>query len=279
VAKVKEAAKKKYFERIAPYRKSINELKDKERRIEAVLKGHNVGDPYKRLSLAEDNLTAASYHLVMNSLSVSLLGVKNESALNDAKKSCSLAVIQLEKVFTDQIDVPYSDYEENLKSTLSFNEMKRYALIRKAGLALSIVKDSFGENSKWKWPMVDLEARLAAIAKNCLDLKTLVHGMDPRVEGYRDRIEFFNLTRKMLQNAADDYRLKYEVATKRADDFRKAISFLGALKRLSMLLGRQNEAINLKRKIDIWKKKMDSDNKNREDASRISRVGGMKKSG
>jgi len=275
VAKVKEEAKKKYFERIAPYRKNITELKDKERRIEAVLKGHNAGDPYKRLSLAEDNLTAASYHLVMNSLSVSLLGVKNESELNEAKKSCSLAVIQLEKVFTDLIDVPFSDYEEYLKATFSFNEMKRYDLIRKAGLALSMVRIGFGENSKWKWPMVDLDARLAAIAKNCLDLKTLVQGMDPRNEGYRERIEFFNLTRKMLESAADDYRLKYEVATKRADDFRKAISFLGALKRLSMMLGRQNDAINLKKKIEIWKKKMDADHKVREDASRISRVGSI----
>jgi len=278
VAKVKEEAKKKYFERIAPYRKKINELKDKERRIEAVLKGNDAGDPYKRLHMAEDNLTAASYYLVMNSLSVSLLGVKNETALNDAKKACSLAIIQFEKVFTDLIDVPFSDYEDFLKSTASFHEMKRYDLVRKAGLALSLVKDSFGEKSKWKWPMVELEARLAVIAKNNLDLKTLVQGMDPRSEGYRERIEFFNLTRKMLQKAADDYRLKYELVTNRADDFRKAISYLGTLKRLSMLLGRQNEAVNLKRKIEIWKKKMDSDHKLREDASRISRVGGMNKS-
>lgn len=278
MAKVKEEAKKKYFERIAPYRKKINELKDKERRIEAVLKGNDAGDPYKRLHMAEDNLTAASYYLVMNSLSVSLLGVKNETALNDAKKACSLAIIQFEKVFTDLIDVPFSDYEDFLKSTASFHEMKRYDLVRKAGLALSLVKDSFGEKSKWKWPMVELEARLAVIAKNNLDLKTLVQGMDPRSEGYRERIEFFNLTRKMLQKAADDYRLKYELVTNRADDFRKAISYLGTLKRLSMLLGRQNEAVNLKRKIEIWKKKMDSDHKLREDASRISRVGGMNKS-
>ncbi|MCK5735218.1 MAG: hypothetical protein KAH21_02020 [Spirochaetaceae bacterium] len=277
MARVKEEARKKYFERISPYRKSINELRDKERRIEAVLKGNDAGDPYKRLSLANDNLTAASYHLVMNSLSVSLLGVKNESALIDGKKSCSLAIIQLEKVFTDLVDVPFGDYEENLKATTSFNEMKRYDLIRKAGLALSMVKISFGENTRWKWPMVDLDARLAAIAKNCLDLKTLVQGMDPRSEGYRERIEFFNLSRKMLQDSADGYRMKYEVSTKRADDFRKAISFLGALQRLSMLLGRQNEAIKLKKKIDIWKKKMESDSKNREDASRLSRIGGPSK--
>ncbi len=135
-----------------------------------------------------------------------------------------------------------------------------------------MVKDSFGENTKWKWPMVDLEARLATVSKNCLDLKTLVQGMDPRSEGYRERIEFFNLSRKLLQDAADSYRKKYEVTNKRMDDFRKAISFLGALQRLSMLLGRQNEAVNLKKKSEIWKKKMESDQKNSEDASRLRRL-------
>jgi hypothetical protein len=274
VAKVNEEARKKYFEHIAPYKKSIAELKDKESRIETILKSNDAGEPYKRLALSEDNLTSASYQLVMNSLSVSLLGVRNESALNDAKKSCSLAIIQLEKVFTDLVDVPFGDYEDALKATGSFNEMKRYDLLRKTGLALAMVKDSFGENTKWKWAMVDLDGRLAAVAKNCLDLKSLVQGMDPRSEGYRERIEYFNLARKLLQDAADGYRMKYEVVTKRMDDFRKAISFLGALQRLSMLLGRQNEAVSLKKKSDIWKKKMESDNKNVEDASRLRRLGG-----
>lgn len=276
MAKVNEEARKKYFEHIAPFKKGIAELKDKESRIEVILKGNDAGEPYKRLALAEDNLTVASFQLVMNSLSISLLGVRNENSLNDAKKSCSLAIIQLERVFTDFVDVPFSDYEDALKATASFNEMKRYELIRKNGLALAMVKDSFGENTKWKWAMVDLDARLAAVAKNCLDLKTLVQGMDPRSEGYRERIEFFNLARKLLQDAADGYRLKYELAGKRMDDFRKAISFLGALQRLSMLLGRQNEAGSLKKKSEIWKKKMENDNKSLEDASRIRRLGGGK---
>lgn len=274
MAKVNKEAKKKYFERIAPYRKCINELKDKDNRIEGILKGNDAGEPYKRLALADGNLTVVSYFLVMNSLSVSLLGVRNENALNDAKKACSLAIIQLEKVFTDLVDVPFSEYEEALKATASFNEMKRYELVRKTGLALSMVTGSFAENNKWKWAMVDLDARLAAVAKNCLDLKTLVQGMDPRNEGYRERIEFFNLSRKLLQDAADNYRKKYELTNKHMDDFRKAISFLGALQRLSMLLGRQNEAVNLKKKSEIWKKKMESDQKNSEDASRLRRLGG-----
>jgi hypothetical protein len=274
VAKLNDEAKKKYVEHVSPYKKFIADLQSKENRIEGILKNSDPGESYKRLTLAEDNLTMVSYNLVMNALSVTLLGIKNENALNDAKKGCSLAIIQLEKVFTDLLDVPFGDYEESLKATASFSEIKRYDLIRKTGLSLSLVNDSFGENNKYKWTLVDLNGRLAVVAKNCLDLRTLVQGMDPRIEGYRERVEFFNLSRRMLKDSADNYRKKYELSTKRMEDFRRSISFLGALLRLSMLLGRQNEAVELRRKIDIWKRKMESDNKNREDVARIARLGG-----
>lgn len=273
MAKVNEEARKKYFEHIAPYKKNIGELADKEARIEAIIKGNDAGEPYKRLSLAEDNLISISYYLAMNFLSLSLLGVKNENALNDARKTCYKAIIQFEKVFTSLVDAPFGDYEEALAATASFPEIQRYDLVRKTGFAISLVRDSFGENSRWKWSMMELSARLSAVAKNCLNLKTLLQGMDPRAEGYRERIEFFNLVRKMLQSSADNYRLKYEVSTNRMDDFRIAISYLGALQRLSLLLGRQNEAMGLKRKIDIWREKMENDHKNSEQASRLRRLG------
>lgn len=264
MAKISEGMKKKYFARIASFREKIYKLKSKESNISRMLQASDPGAVYKRLTLVEDYLTAASYHLAMNTLSVSLMGIRNENELSEAKKSCSLAVMQLESIFTNLVDVPFQDYEASLKATSSFDEFKRYSLIRKTGLALSMVKDGFSENSKWKWPLVTLEARLAAVAKNCLDLQTLVQGMDPRYEGYRERTEYFKLTQKMLQDAADGYRRKYEMATKRAEDFRLAISFLGALRRLSLLLGRQNEANEFKKKSEIWRRNMESESKKQE---------------
>ena len=136
--------------------------------------------PIKGSAWRKTNLISISYYLVMNSLSVSLLGVKNENALNDARKTCYKAVIQLEKVFTPLVDAPFGDYEEALAGTASFPEMQRYALVRKTGFSISMVRDSFGENSRWKWSIVELEARLSAVAKNCLNLKTLLQAMGPQ---------------------------------------------------------------------------------------------------
>ena len=264
MSKINEEARKKYFAKIAPYRKKIHALINKERNISRMLQSDDPGVVYKRLALVEDYITEASYHLGMNALSLSMLGIRSENELTEAKKSCSLAIMQLENVFTNSIDVPFHVYETSLEATSSFDEFKRYALVRKLGLALSMVKDEFGENSKWRWQLMALEARLAAVAKNCLNLQTLVQGMDPRYEGYQKRTEYFKLTQKLLQDAADGYRMKYEMATKRADDFRLAISFLGALQRLSLLLGRQKEANEFKKRSEIWRRNMESESKRQE---------------
>jgi len=261
MAKINEEARKRYFAKIAPYRKKIHYLKNKEHNISRMLQSDDPAVAYKRLALVEDYLTTASYHLAMNTLSVSLLGIRSENDLSEAKKSCFSAIIQLESVFSNLIDAPFQDYEALLEATSSLDEFKRYSLIRKVGLALSMVKDGFTENSKWWWPLMALEARLAAVAKNCLNLQTLLQGMDPRFEGHRERTEYFKLTQRLLQEAANGYRLKYEKTTKRTDDFRLAINFLGALQRLSLLLGRQNEANEFKKRSEIWRRNMESDSK------------------
>lgn len=272
MAKISNEAKKIYFERIAPYKKIINNSLVQESRIEAMLTSSDPGDVYKRLDLAADNLKTISFYVIMNTLSVSLLGMKNDAALNDARKTCYKALINLERVFTNFVDVPFSEYKDALGATASFPELERYALIRKTGLSIALVRDGFGENSRWKWSLVELDGRLAVVAKNTLNLRTLIEGMDPRAEGYRERTEFFNLTWRLLQESADSYRKKYEVSTGRMDDFRIAISYLSVLRRLAATLGRKHQAMDLKRKIEAWKEKMEKDDQVHEEKQRRLRM-------
>jgi len=51
-----------------------------------------------------------------------------------------------------------------------------------------------------------------------------------------------------------------------------AINYLGALRRLSSLLGKAHETEGLKKKIDIWKMKMNSDIKKTEEKNRSKRL-------
>lgn len=273
MAKVSEEAKRKYSEKIKAYKKMVEDQLQKEQQIKQIIKNDDSGAGFKKLMLANETLNVVSYYLLMNELSLALLGIKNEAFLNDGRKACFKALIYLEEVFTDYLDVPYSEYEDNLEAVAGFSDEERFNLIRKSGFSIDNVNAAFGEGSKWKWSFVDMNGRLACIAKNCMDLKKMAAGMDPRVPGYQVRLQQLNLTRRLLQQSADDFRKKYELSTNRIDDFKRAIGFLSSLKRLSIVLKRHSDVDALKKKIDIWKIKMDADVKRVEDKEKKNRLG------
>jgi hypothetical protein len=225
------------------------------------VKGQTAGAAYKYITLAEERLNLASYFLLQNALSVTLLGVKNDAYLNEARKSCYQAIIYLEEVVSNYLDVPFSDYADLLDEIEGYEDEKRFHLIRKIGFTIDSVVEAFGPNSKWRWSFVELEGRFAAVAKNLINFKTFVAQMDPSVDGYAARMGHMELAQQLLAQAADRYREKYELSTLRIDDFKRAIAFLAALRRIYTIFGEADKADEMKRKMEVWKAKMEADDK------------------
>lgn len=274
MSKISSEAKKRYMEKIKEYKKAVDIIIKKERQVKLEIQSKPESATLKRIMLAEEVLILVSYYVLMNHLSVTLLGVKNEAFLNDGRKACYKSIIYLEEAVTNYVDVPYSDYEEALQKINKISDEKRYEILRKLGLSIQAVVDGFGENSKWKWSFVELEARFATVAKNCLDLKKYMSKNDPRTEGYETRVAHMRLVIDLLQKAADRYRQKYELSTSRLDDFKLAISYLGALRRLNQILGKPNEVEDLKKRIDIWTTKMEKDSTAIEEKAKMERMKG-----
>ena len=261
MAKVSAESKDIYSERIRGYKQEIDQVLSREKSILQVIQKNDDGKEYKLLTLAEERINMASFYLLMNQISLSLLGMKNEAFINDARKSCYEAIIHLENLVTNRVDAPFSEYEEVHAKIEGFDDRQRFALVKKLGFAIQSVEEDFGENSKWRWSFVELEGRYAAVSKNLINLKTLVAGLDPRVEGYRERYLYLDLVKKWLNVAADRYREKYELSTNRIDDFKTGIAFLNSLRRLLMIVGENEPAESVKKKAEVWKAKMDDDEK------------------
>jgi hypothetical protein len=113
MGKVSAEARKKYLDRINAYKEKAEEILKKEAIVLQVLEKDDTGQQYKQIRLADANLNLASYYLIMNDLSKAMLGVKNESFLNNARKTCYKVIIYLEKVVTSLLDVPFADYEKS----------------------------------------------------------------------------------------------------------------------------------------------------------------------
>ena len=264
MGKISAEAKKRYFDKVKEYKQVLDSIAQREKNLLQLVEKDDVGKEYKKIALADENLNLASYLILLNQVSLALLAVKNEAFLNEARKSCYKSIIYLEEVVSNYIDAPYADYKEKLEKIEGLEDEKRYALVRKLGFTIQSVIDEFGDNSKWKWSFVELEGRFATVTKNLLNLKTLVAGLDPRVDGYQARLGHLNLVKDMLQKTADRYREKYELSTLRIDDFKLALAYLSSLKRLHSVLGENNMVENIRKKIEVWSQKMDADEKRTE---------------
>jgi hypothetical protein len=257
--KPSEEARRRYTEYVQDHKNAIEAALERERAAKGAFAADGAGAAMRKLELADENLGVVARYLLMNSLSQSLLGVKNEAFLNEARKCCYKAIIWLEEVVSSLVDAPFSEYESVHQEIAACPDESRYALARKIGYAIDAIEEGFGDNSKWKWSFVELEGRYATVVKNLLNLKTLLAGLDPRAEGYSARLAHFSLAKELLQQAADRYREKYELSTQRVDDIKAAISFLGALRRLHIVQGETEHADVVRKKVEIWKNKMEDD--------------------
>ena len=245
-----------------PYKTKITASLEKEKSVLASIQANPEGAAYKKLALSEEMIYIATLYITINNLSVSLIGAKDNEALNDARKVLYKAIIYLEEIVSSFVAIQYSEIEDKVAALSETSIEKRFSLVRKLGLAIRLLEDAFGDNSKWKWSFVEINGRFTTVAKNLIDMKQACKDyFEPSSENYDNSVLYIRLIKKLLDQSATQYRDRYELSTHRVDDMRLAINYLSASSRVSILLGNSEEAEEIKKKGAVWKGKMDSDQK------------------
>ncbi|MCL2721220.1 MAG: hypothetical protein FWD47_07775 [Treponema sp.] len=268
MAKTTEVDRQMYHAKVKIYVTMTKALLDTEKKLLVEAKKNTPQAPLQKLALADEMLNLASYYMAINGISQSVLKNKNEEALNDARKSLYKAVIYLEEVVSNYIDAPYSDYEAKVLAIESFDPNQKYNLIRKMGLAIDLLESAYGDNSKWRWTFVEIEGRFATVAKNIIDLKSIYTNASPQSPYYDSSVYHLRLIKKLLTQAADRYREKYELSTSQTLDFKTGINYLSALRRLHIILAESEESEAIKKKLAIWSQKLETDLKKQEEAKK-----------
>src|SRR5574344_711385 len=262
MANINEETRADFNSKQQPYKDAIDASLNKEKSIVEIMKKDTTGISYKKLLLAEEMIYVATLYITINNISVKILDTKNNDALNEARKSIYKAIIYMEDIVSNVVDCPYSELTDKLETISNTPIEKRYFLVRKLGLAIRLLMDAYGENTKWKWTFVELQGRLAVIAKNMIDMKVAAKDyFDPRSPDYDNTVLYVRMIRKLLDLSSIGYRDKYELSTRRLDDIRIAINYLLALRRVSIVIGDKDAAEEIKKKAIVWKDKMDADQK------------------
>ena len=262
MAKISEETRLEFAEAVKPYQSKITVVLNTEKTVLNAIASNKDSVSYKKNHLSEDMIYAASLYMAQNTLSLKILEVKNNDVLNEARKILYKAIIYLEDIVTNTIDIPYSELASYHEELVKIPIEKRYYLIRKLGLTINLLELAFGDKSKWKWSFVELKGRFAVIAKNLIDMRNSVKAyFDPNNEEYETTVLYIRLISKLLDASAAGYRDKYELSTRRIDDMRNGIKFLLAKHKLLLAIGDKNGAEEIKKKAIVWKDKMDADQK------------------
>ncbi len=268
MGKITQEQKTRYFEAIKEHKKTIDAGLAKEKTLLELLAKDETGAGYKKLKLANDALDLCSWYILINTLSVSLLGIKDEDYLLEARKVLVRAMKYLEDIVSAYLDVPFSDYEARLEEIKDFDSEGRFHLIRKLGFLVQSLEDAFGENSKYSASFIEVWGKVATIGKNLVNLKTAVPDMDFSSPVRATVMGHLTLVKQLFQRSADKYREQYELYTHKVQDFRAAVLYLQALRRVHIVLSERDEAETLKRKIEIWSTKLEADLKKAEEAKK-----------
>jgi hypothetical protein len=211
------------------------------------------------LQIAALYVDLVSIYCAMTDLSLNLLGYKNESYLDLGRKSLYKALILMEGMLSNAIDIPLNENYELLSTLEDFSDGDRLKLIRRFGYTISLLADRYGENSKWKWSFVEIEGRYSVIAKNFFNFKRYQQMNNPNIDGFDDRYDYMLLIKDLLLRSSGRYREKYELTSHSPEDMKKAIDFLKAVKRIYILFKENNDLQSVSKRIELWSQKLEAD--------------------
>lgn len=268
MAKVSEEAKSLYAEKLKQFKSQVEVIKKKETQILAQIRASPADKGLLGLKQVDTNLDLVSYYSLMNSLSVTLLEIRNEKYLDDARRTLGNTIVLLEGIVSSYIDAPFQDYEEKIFAIEACGDQSRYDLARKLGFSIDTIEDAYGEGNKWRWNFVTYGARHATVVKNLLNFRTLMAKLDPRHPSYQPVTAHLELCKRLLQLAADRLREKYELSTHAFSDIKLGIEHLSALRRVYVMLGEGEHAESVKKRMEVWKTKMETDQRKAEEAEK-----------
>ena len=241
--------------KVKPYKEAVSALLELEKKNLAEIKKEPGTASLKHFALADEMLNLASNYLVINGITEAVSKLKNMDAINDARKSLIKSIAYLENVTVTFADAAYSEYEKKLAEIASVNAEQRYSLVRKMGFTLELLKNAYGQTSKWRWFFVELEGRYATVVKNIIDLRNATAVQDPGSPDYEPTLYHLRLAKKSLMIAADSFRDKFEFSTNDVSDLGTGMNFLSALRRLNIMLGDKEGTEVVKKKHDVWASK------------------------
>jgi hypothetical protein len=261
---VTKAEKVAYTNYVKEHQAEIEKSRARIKEITGKIKSMRAITGYLNIEAIIESLKIIKLYLKMNDISFDMLGQKNETYLNNARKEVYKILQLTEEIVGNDLDRSLKENEEYLKKIEKVNPSQILNLMLLILDLNSKLIKGFGESSKWKWSFVDIQGRIAIVIKNFVNFTATQKNRDPRLEFFKERRDLLKLCKSNLSMAAQQFRSRYEISTQVPADIIKSIELLTVLRKINVLTGDSDEASKLKNTIDALKERLESDERKKD---------------
>ena len=261
---ITKAAKEAYNIEIKDSKKDVDDKGQQLKEINAKKKKMPNIKEYFNIETANLHLDIIKDYLKMNDLSLEMLGIRNETFLNNARKELYKVIQMTEEIVGHDVDRSLKENDDYLINIDRLTPKQILRFIDRIHAAYYNIKTKMGEGSKWKWSFVELFGRIAVLTKNVTSFSDIQKYRDPRVEFFYERRDLMQLSKDSLNESAKQYRTKYEMAGKAREDLKKSIELLSALRKIHVIFGEDEDAKKLKTTIDAAKQALEAEDASNE---------------
>ena len=275
---ISKAQKAAYHDDIKVIKIKSDELEKKAKELFSKKKKNPNLEPYYNLEISAYLMSTIELYLKMNELSLTMLGIKSSAALDSSKSNFSKILLLLKETVGDEVERDsLKENEEYLARIDKINPRQILDLLIRLDNIFSTLRNNMGEESKWKWLFVELHAKLAVITRNFINFSDILKYRDPREQFFRVRNEHLRMAKNAIEEAAKQYRTKYELSAKSREDLKKSIDMLEALRKIHFTLGESKEADKIKTTIDAAKQTLEAGDKKNEKSDKNKSKAPVKK--
>jgi hypothetical protein len=215
--------------------------------------------PYYQIAVVLNSLRLMNTCLCINELSLHILKLKSEIYLNIARKEMYSVLTAMEKVVGADYENGLDENRELLDAITEFNPLQRLNFLKAVRKILNDIIDAYGTNNKWQWSWPELHFRLAVLSKNLFDFRAYERESDLDNPYYYVRKEHFDLIIELSNNAAQQYRTKFDLATNDVSDLKKCIHILEMLRKIYQIIANHEEMARTKNLIESMNAKIISE--------------------
>lgn len=265
---VGKAEKAAFNDEVKDFKREVDQIKKSINEAASKKKKHPNIAAYYNLEIVTRLMDTIENYLKMNDLSVEMLGIRNSVYLESARKEFYKVIQLMEEVVGKDIERSLKENDSYLAAINQVNPAMQLAFIQRIHRIFESLTGKFGQDSKWKWSFVEIQARVAVITRNITSFSDVARYRDPRTKYFSERRELMQLCKDSLTEAARQYRTKYEMAGRSRDDLKTSIEYLAALRKIHVLFGEDVDASKLKNIIDAAKMALEAEDKSKDKAEK-----------